>query len=607
MRALPALLCKAVAVSLLLTATSHVSFALDCVGDALVGQGDDYDDFGCSLDAAPDGRVWVVWTGYDDAQGDEEVFYSIFGPGGWSQRERVHPDNATDDRFPKLSIGEDGVPWVVWNNSAQGGYEIRVAHWEDGDWSQPEELGSGADRYDTYDLLSRNSGEVWFATDAELPGTDYREVLVYRWDGSSWQEPSRLGWLGSIDQNPSLEFHPDGSPWVVWNAWYYDDNISQIVCSAHGDTGWTQPEIVDDHPCDIGVPDITFDGADPVVLWVGNACTGTQTDVEYSVRRSGVWSAPSLVNSPDGPDDYDFNPRCARGYDGSVWVTWWAGNTTQFYSPDVTLSRWEGTGWSLEQVVSQPGPMKRDRYPDLAISPIGELWLAWQCHDRAGDPPYDEDIRSATCSEVTPVDFGALGLEYDEDAAQVAVSWYAGGSAASGPFYVWRCPTALCDPSTTLPPIAAAILNEEAVATRPYAFLDSEVEHGASYFYWVEWRNQEAPRFLGPARADIVDSSSFSGIRWQLLTPNPTARGACVEYEQHRPGSVSLDVYSVSGRHIASVSGHRTHSPLPSRGKICWDGLDASSLPVAGGVYLVRLALDGEPAHGRVERLTVVR
>ncbi|MCK4513378.1 hypothetical protein KAW64_16635, partial [bacterium] len=468
----------------LISAIPIVCAAATCLEEMLVAGDDAYDDFGCVVDVTPDGRVWVVWTGYDPVEMDEEIFYTILDNGAWLPAERLHPDNTGNDRFPQISVGQEGVPWVVWYGPMDRDSVILVSHWEGDSWSPPGVLREGPDRWDTYDILAVDSDDVWFVTDAHVEGSSYREILVYHWDGVEWYEFSPMGWPDAVDWQPDFGIHPDGRPWVVWNAWYFDTNVSQIVCSAWADTGWTVPEIADDHPCDLGLPQMAFDGADPLVLWVGNGCTGTQTDVEYSVRRGGVWSEATLVNLPDGSDDYDFTPECEQS-DGDIWVTWFAGYTPVSSSPDVMLARWTGDGWSAEQEVSVEAQYKADTYPDLAVSTEGGAWVAWQCY-HWDEPPHAYDVRATHCIDTTPVDFAVAAAVVASSGDAVRVSWYAGGAATGGPFCVWRV-GGVAQHGAGIPPVEAELLNELAITAAPYEWLDRTVLPGSDYSYWVEW------------------------------------------------------------------------------------------------------------------------
>jgi hypothetical protein len=69
--------------------------------------------------------------------------------------------------------------------------------------------------------------------------------------------------------------------------------------------------------------------------------------------------------------------------------------------------------------------------------------------------------------------------------------------------------------------------------------------------------------------------------------PNPFNPGLTVRYVIATPASVSLRVYDVSGRLVATLQ--EDHSELAGFHSIPWDGRDSSGRRVGSGVYVVRL------------------
>ena len=78
------------------------------------------------------------------------------------------------------------------------------------------------------------------------------------------------------------------------------------------------------------------------------------------------------------------------------------------------------------------------------------------------------------------------------------------------------------------------------------------------------------------------------------ITPNPFNPSTEVHFENRSPDRVTMEVYDVSGRRVATV-------PLgivePGRHSARWDGRDTRGLGVASGVYFVRLRGDKGESH----------
>jgi hypothetical protein len=82
--------------------------------------------------------------------------------------------------------------------------------------------------------------------------------------------------------------------------------------------------------------------------------------------------------------------------------------------------------------------------------------------------------------------------------------------------------------------------------------------------------------------------------------PNPFAGATRLAFVLPRDGEVDLRVFDVAGREVATLR----RGPLPAGTHVAgWDGRDGGGRAVPAGVYLVRCALDGTAATGRVVRL----
>jgi Zinc carboxypeptidase/FlgD Ig-like domain len=102
----------------------------------------------------------------------------------------------------------------------------------------------------------------------------------------------------------------------------------------------------------------------------------------------------------------------------------------------------------------------------------------------------------------------------------------------------------------------------------------------------------------GIAAAD--GASGAPRMRLAAATPNPFARATRVTYELAAAARVRLDLFDASGRHVrrlvdgVAVAGHHTAD---------WDGRDTGGTPVAAGVYLAQLWVDGATDTQKLVRL----
>ncbi len=100
-----------------------------------------------------------------------------------------------------------------------------------------------------------------------------------------------------------------------------------------------------------------------------------------------------------------------------------------------------------------------------------------------------------------------------------------------------------------------------------------------------------ALRTAGPAPARAFLAASY---------PNPFAEELSVRFGLTRAGQVALAIYDVQGRRVRRLlEGHEAAGERA----LTWDGRDDGGLPVASGIYLVRLSAEGREFSHRVLRM----
>ncbi|MCK5381246.1 MAG: T9SS type A sorting domain-containing protein, partial [Candidatus Latescibacteria bacterium] len=102
-------------------------------------------------------------------------------------------------------------------------------------------------------------------------------------------------------------------------------------------------------------------------------------------------------------------------------------------------------------------------------------------------------------------------------------------------------------------------------------------------------------RFVGEKDTAIKEASNewLIPAKFSLFqnTPNPFNPLTMIAYKLSKPGYVQLIVYNLLGQRIRTLLKERRE-----RGKweVLWDGRDDLGQEVSSGVYLYRLAVDGE-------------
>jgi len=582
------------------------SASTECSGDVLVGSPDEYDDWGVSLDVAPDGTAWVAWMGRDPENLDEEVYFSRYSSGGWSERQRVHYQNSVADRFPDLSVGDDGSVWVVWYQWNSSGARLRVSHGGDAGWSAPETVHQNAGRYDDKTILAVDSTNVWMATATYVAEVGDDMILVYHWQGAAWEGPWQLGVPGTDSDYPDLGVDQEGRLWMVWFAKNPATAMGPIMASTWTGTEWTEYQTVSDDSLNGGRAQIVFDGDVPMVTWTGSY--DTTVDIEYSRCEEGNWTPSGRVSLPDSEGDWDYNRTLTKNSEGAIAAVWEGGNHYQTFSAAIYMSWWNGGSWTPEKKVNDDGPYSIDRYPSGALDDYGGLWVAWQSYSEAG-PPLATDISASVCIQTTPVSFGPATAELRH--GSVVVQWLASGEAAEGPFIIWRhARPASGGAAPTLPPPEAVALNGDPVTGPPYEWIDGNPELGQVNSYWVSWDAPSGVRYAGPSCV-FVDASSEDTLPARVLfvRPNPTRSGSCFRLKQSKTGRAEVVLYTVGGRMVRTLASTSSSggSALGSESDLCWDGLDEAGERVASGAYMWELRFSGARVPEQNGVVTVVR
>jgi hypothetical protein len=105
------------------------------------------------------GRVWVVWHKLDGNQ--TRIYYSFYDGLSWNEPQAVSAGPG-DEVLPDICVAADGSVWACWESSANGSWDIFVAHYADG-WTTPQAVTNDlADDLDPT-IGSDAAGNIWVA------------------------------------------------------------------------------------------------------------------------------------------------------------------------------------------------------------------------------------------------------------------------------------------------------------------------------------------------------------------------------------------------------------------------------------------------------------
>jgi hypothetical protein len=128
-----------------------------------------------------------------------------------------------------------------------------------------------------------------------------------------------------------------------------------------------------------------------------------------------------------------------------------------------------------------------------------------------------------------------------------------------------------------------------------YNYLDTEVYHDATYYYWLENVSLSGEtEYHGPITVFINAEGEGPGIpeipmETKLFSafPNPFNPNTNLRYSMKEAGEVRIDVFNVKGQILKTFV--KSHS-LPGYYQVAWDGRDLNCRLAGTGVYFYRMS-----------------
>jgi len=118
-------------------------------------------------------------------------------------------------------------------------------------------------------------------------------------------------------------------------------------------------------------------------------------------------------------------------------------------------------------------------------------------------------------------------------------------------------------------------------------------------------RSDETPLTLLTGSRSFVDAEAQRLVPDELTFwpnyPNPFGGSTTIEYTIPEPSHVTLEVYDILGRRVATLVDQKQRSGLHT---MQWDGTGGAGQPLASGIYFGRIRVDGQTA---TRKLTIVR
>jgi lysophospholipase L1-like esterase len=228
------------------------------------------------LAAAPGGTLWLAWVGLD-ATGDQ-IYAQHWNGRSWSVPVRVsaeEQDPSLYDLQPRLAVGRDGLPWLVWTGHQSGvDDEIYASHLTAAGWT-PEQMVSQDDRAvdGSPSVVVDSQGQPWVAWQGRVEdGTNSRlRILTSRWDSSrlAWtaEELASSPLSSQVDEvSPAFSLNGQGGLQLAWITTYGTQSAAAYV--RREASGWTAAHVIRAGLRAYSEARLVTDQGKPTLLWL---------------------------------------------------------------------------------------------------------------------------------------------------------------------------------------------------------------------------------------------------------------------------------------------------------------------------------------------------
>src|SRR5256884_524470 len=168
------------------------------------------------VSAGPDGSAWAAGS---TTSGPALIVR--WNGAAWSRA--ASPSPGRDALLLGVSAGPGGTAWAVGDScmsrcgTTSAVYRMLILHWDGKAWSLVTGPGLGSDAY-LYGVSAGPGGSAWavgyICTSGCHTASEADQMLVLRWDGTSWSQAAAPG-LGSSALLDAVSAGADGTAWAV--------------------------------------------------------------------------------------------------------------------------------------------------------------------------------------------------------------------------------------------------------------------------------------------------------------------------------------------------------------------------------------------------------
>lgn len=297
--------------------------------------------------------------------------------------------------FPSVTADADGALWTTWSSYHDRREELNFRRYKDGQWTRLIPVGRAAEDLWRPHVTTDGAGKPWLIW-SQRPATDGPgnwDIYAMAWEDNEWGAKHRLTDSQLPDIEPHVARSPDGTIYVVWQAFVGKRSRIRLKYLQAGE--WSKT---------ISVTDSEFNDWEPAVgvgpdgrAWIAWDRYNGKYDVYARSFSPSDGLSPELVVA--STDRYEAHVSVAVDKSSRPWIAWetggvnWGKDLGAFLGPDgpgsslgdarrVEVVCLEGGVWKTPAVLEPQDPLSKGATsisrPTLFFDPDGNLWLSFK-------------------------------------------------------------------------------------------------------------------------------------------------------------------------------------------------------------------------------------
>jgi lysophospholipase L1-like esterase len=360
-----------------------------------------------SLGVAPDGTPWLVWSSAERSDpARNRLYVSRWVNDGWTAPEEVPTGGLSKATEPDVAVGPDGTVWLAWVGFDGVDDEIYASRWDGRFWFSPQQVSADDDAPSLYDRQPRlavgQDGQPWLVWTGHQAGVD-DEIYASHWTGRAWTPEQTVSQDDdALDVWPSLALDAEGQPWVAWQGRVTDTEQSHLrILTSHWDptlASWS-PEAVASSLTSSAVdetsPALALDEKGRMSLaWL--ATSANDAALAQARWENGLWTDPLVVRA--GVHTYDIALVPVDDSAEIVWLDPAPGSPLPVETAPVEDTTGPLAGWVKEQALPPQIP-ESTPFPNRYLA-FGDS-ITWGLY--GGYYPYPSILQDKLVTRVTDV------------------------------------------------------------------------------------------------------------------------------------------------------------------------------------------------------------